>query len=590
MTDLNIEDNKTDLKEAENRRKRTLSDYGGEDDFYDVMDESTIAENNQILRRVLYGRQKPVTEEAVSKAKRLEQIVHIIARHHILRDGLTPENLRSLLEELGPTFVKIGQIMSKRTDILPEKYCKELEVLCDNSNPLPYETVKSVIEEELGESTGELFSSFEEIPIGSASIGQVHKAVLKDGREVVVKVQRPGVADIIKQDLNLLKTIAKPLTPSEKSGQTAFVDFNEVVDQLWNVTMKELNYLIEARNTVIFRENLSDVSGITCPKVIEELTTSRVFTMEYIDGVRISDTEALQKQGADLKKIGRSMVMNYMKQILEDGFFHADPHQGNLMIRGNELVWIDMGMMGMLASQHRSALKQAIVALSRRDSGQIISALVSISEIKGKLDHGKLYSDIDMLMDRYYTMDFGSMNMGVIMNDIITVMSDNHVELPSAMTMLARGLITIEGVLSKLDPQLNALQVCEEYVTGEMKKNTDIFDTVKKNISGAVASTQRAMEVPGLAADLLRSTLKGQTKINMDVGSAKPMMDKLDSMIANLITGLLVAALLMGSSLICTTDMIPQILGIPVLGFAGYTVALVMAAAMYHSIRKHQKR
>lgn len=519
--------------------------------------------------------------------KRLQEIAGIIKKHDIVREGLNPEKLKLLLEDLGPTFVKLGQIMSKRTDILPRIYCEELEKLCSESKPLPLLEVIDVIQAELGHPVEEIFETFEEEPLGSASIGQVHAATLKDGRKVVIKIQRPGVAEKMKEDIAIMRKIAKPLEFAPGAG--GVVDFHTLIEELWNVSKQELDFQIEAAHTIQFYENNKDVPGVRCPIIEEKLTTSRVMTMEFIDGYSIAKIDRLEKDGYDRKELGRRMTENYIKQVLGDGLFHADPHQGNIMVSGGDLVWIDMGMVGTFTKQERMVIEKGVWAISRKDRSEIIKALTSLGAVKGELNYPKLYSDLDMLLNKYSDADLGELNLGLLLEEMIKIMGDNHIQLPSNISMLARGLVTIEGVIGVVAPETNAVEIAKEYIKKDMKANHEILKALKEDAQAAVISAQKAVTLPGLAADLLDSTLKGQARFNLDLAGSKSLMESFNDIMNNLITCILSAALLISSSMICTTGMEPQVLGIPLLGFIGYMAAFVLGIILLIKAFKKKK-
>lgn len=284
----------------------------------------------------------PETSQAEPPAsqKRLREILQVLGKHHITR-GLTPAKLREILEDLGPTYVKLGQIMSMRSDMLPENYCRELTKLRTEVSPLPYSVVSGVIEEELKEPAGNIFSQIEETPLGSASIAQVHPAVLKDGTKVVIKIQRPAIKEIMQDDILLLKKAAGILKLA--IGTEDLIDFRTILDELWKTTREEIDFLQEAANLNLFYENQRDIVYVTCPKVFHEFTTPRLLVMEYIDGIQIDETVRLQELGYDMTEIGQKAAENYCKQILEDGFFHADPHPGNLWVAGGQIAWLTLG-------------------------------------------------------------------------------------------------------------------------------------------------------------------------------------------------------------------------------------------------------
>lgn len=518
--------------------------------------------------------------------KRLQEIAQILKKYELVKNGLSPETLRLILEDLGPTFVKLGQIMSKRTDILPDAYCRELEKLCADSNPLPLQAVTDVIEFELGQPVEDIFSSFEATPLGSASIAQVHAATLADGRKVVVKVQRPHVAETMREDISLMRKITRPLKFAPSAG--GFVDFHMLLEELWNVSKQELDFLTEARHTRQFQENNHGISYISCPVIEDSLTTSRVLTMEYIDGFSIGNLQQIQANEYDTAEIGAKLTENYIKQVIDDGFFHADPHQGNIMLRDGKIVWIDMGMIGTLSSHDRTLIRDAVKAVVRKDNNEIIRVILALGAVKGEFDYTHLYSDIDMLLGRYYSMDLKDINLGQLLQDAVRVISENHITLPPGISMLARGMLTIEGVLANISPDTNVIQIARQHVLNDMKRNLDIKKNLEKSAQSIYVSAEKALDIPGLTTDLLNMTLRGQTRFNLDLAGSRSLMEQFNQIINKLIVCIIVAALLVASSLICTTDMQPQTLGIPTLGFIGYVAALILGLLLI--IASHHRK
>ena len=284
-------------------------------------------------------------ENKTENRQRLMEIMEVVRRHEITR-GITPEKLCAIVEDLGPTFIKLGQILSMRSDILPKEYCQALTKLRSQVAPMPYEQVVSIVESSYGRPLEEVFSSFDPQALGSASIAQAHAAVLKSGENVVVKVQREGIHDIMSRDIMLLKQACKLLKYTPVGG---LVDFNQVLDEMWLVAQEEMNFQTEAANLEKFHKLNEEVNFVASPTLFREYTTTHVLVMERIDGYAIDDHEKLTQAGYDLAEIGAKLADNYVKQIMEDGFFHADPHPGNLRVRDGKIVWLDMGMMGSLS-------------------------------------------------------------------------------------------------------------------------------------------------------------------------------------------------------------------------------------------------
>ena len=295
-------------------------------------------------------------DASTAHKSRLREITAVLKKHGITR-GLTPEKVRLILEDLGPTFIKIGQIMSMHSDILPKRYCDELMRLCYDVAPMPFKEVTEVIEAAYGCPFFDVFSEIDEKPLGSASIAQVHRAMLLDGSRVVVKVQRKDIYETMARDIALLHKAVKLVPPVSIKGM---VDLDMVLDELWAVTREEMNFLTEAANMEEFAKNNQDVAYVDVPKIYQEYTTMHVLVMEYVDGCEISDKEYLTENGYDLKEIGSKLVDNYIKQVMDDGFFHADPHPGNVKIRDGKIVWMNMRMMGRLTDRDRGLIGHAI--------------------------------------------------------------------------------------------------------------------------------------------------------------------------------------------------------------------------------------
>ena len=367
--------------------------------------------------------------------QRLMEIMEVVRRHDITR-GMSPEKLCAIIEELGPTFIKLGQILSMRSDFLPKEYCEALKKLRSDVSPMSYAQVVAIVEASYGRPLGEVFSSFDEQALGSASIAQVHAAVLQSGEPVVVKVQREGIHDVMSRDIMLLKQACRLLKYTPVSG---LVDFNRVLDELWLVAQEEMDFQTEAANLERFRKLNEDVAFVTSPALYREYTTTRVLVMERVDGIAIDDRDALVAAGYDPAEIGAKLADNYVRQIMTDGFFHADPHPGNLRIRDGRIVWLDMGMMGSLNDRQRSMIGKAITGVARGAINLCRDAVLNLGEFHGETDRRQLYRDIETLLEQYGSLDLGSMDLAKVFEDLTEVMKRNGISMPGSLTMLARG-------------------------------------------------------------------------------------------------------------------------------------------------------
>ena len=515
---------------------------------------------------------------------RLKEITSVLHKYGITR-GITPQKLRMILEDLGPTYIKIGQIMSLHSDILPKRYCDELMRLRSEVTPMEFPEVKEVIEQAYGCPWNEIFAFISDTPLGSASIAQVHRAELLSGEQVVIKVQRTGIYEIMARDIGLLRKAVKLMPPISLKGMA---DFDQVLDELWNVTREEMNFLTEASNMEEFARRNEDVVYVRTPKLYQEYTTMHVLVMEYIEGPAIDDKEKLLSGGYDLEEIGIKLIDNYIKQVMEDGFFHADPHPGNVKVQDGKIVWIDMGMMGRLTERDKELIGKAIRGIAENDIGMIQEAVMALGEFKEKPDQSVLYEDISELMSKYGSLDMGEIDVAEVMMDLMEVMKENKIRMPHGLTMLARGLTNMEGVLADIAPQINMIEIASRHIAESMWKDLDWKKELKHAGKNLYRSMNKAVEVPGLAADALHGLMKGQTRVNLDLHASNDLAQLLRRLVRNVVMGLWVMALLISSSIICTTNMSPKICGIPAIGAIGYlfAFAIVMYVLIKHIFSK----
>ena len=522
------------------------------------------------------------SDEDTGSAVRLREMVGVLRKREIVR-GITPEKLRLILEDLGPTFVKLGQVMSMRPDFLPADYCEELMKLQTEVTPLPFSTIIEVVEREYGCHWDKVFDSIDEKVLGSASIAQVHPAVLKGGERVVIKVQRPGIYGIMAKDIVLLKRAAGIMKVISSSQDV--VDFNMVLDEMWTIAKQEMDFLIEADHIEEFRHLNRDMD-VSCPDVYRNLTTAHILVMEYVDGVPIDDFSNIRSRGYDINQLGRKLGENYVKQIIEDGFFHADPHPGNIWIRGGRIVWLDLGMMGRLSNRDRTAIRKAVFALAHHDTFEMKTAVLSLGIPMGRINHAALYQDIDALMAQYSSMDFSQLQMGRLTHQIMNILRVHHIACPQGLSMFARGVLTVEGVMRLCCPKVSFVEIFARSLSLDFQRNFRWKDELEKAKREGYLLLRKSMQLPEQISDIIKMTMSGQTKVNLDVTGSEEPLRQLDKMINKIILTVLCAALLLGSSTICTTNMTPKIMEIPFLGFLGYMAALILSLRLIWDINK----
>jgi ubiquinone biosynthesis protein len=370
-------------------------------------------------------------------------------------DATAPERLRLVFEELGPTFIKLGQMMSTRPDLVGPRMAKEFTRLQDDTLPVDFDTVKMIVEGELGKPLNELFHSFEEEHLAAASIGQVHRAVLKDGTKVAVKVQRPGIQDTVEKDLVIMHHLANLI--NKKIPSLRILNLPQVVDEFDKSIHKEMDYGLEARNTLNFQANFAHDEGVRAPKVFPDYSTSLVLTMEFIQGTKMSQVME-DPQGFDTKLLAERVAKSYFQQLLLDGFFHADPHPGNLyVLEDNVLCYIDFGMMGHIDHDFMQNLGELFVQVIDYRVDAIINQLIYMGIITDSVDRIMLKRDIMDILDRYYGASLSDIHLGHILSDLaIPLITKYQARVPPEFTLIARAVTMIEEVAFTLDGQFDA--------------------------------------------------------------------------------------------------------------------------------------
>lgn len=512
---------------------------------------------------------------------RLREITSVLHRYHITR-GVTPEKLRLILEDLGPTYVKLGQIMSLHSDILPKAYCEELMKLTSDVKPMPFDEVESVLNESYGKDWHQIFSSIEKEPIGSASIAQVHRAMLQDGSDVIIKVRRRGIYTMMKRDIDLLHKAVRVL-PAAVPKLKNIVDLDMVLDELWEVAQEEMDFTREAANMREFADNNRSIIYTTTPELYSEYTTHHVLVMEYIGGFAINDARALKGNGYDLKEIGQKFANNFIKQVMDDGFFHADPHPGNVKNRYGKIVWLDMGMMGRLTDRDRRIMVRGVEAIAMHDISKVTDAVLDLGDFWAKPDRDALYNDLRDFLQQYQSKAMGDVDLAEAMSDLMDIMKNNHMSMPHGMTMLARGLTQVEGVLAEISPDISMMEIAYERLLEESIHNIDIRQEIGHAGRKFLRMVSNGSEIPSLTSEIMKEHLRGKGRMTLDLEPTSELTAVIDRAVRNLVIGLCITGLLVGSSIICTTNLRPRILGIPFLGFIGFFISV--AAICYFTGR-----
>lgn len=523
---------------------------------------------------------------------RIGQIFSLLRKYEVWHN-LPPVRLRRLLEELGPMFVKMGQILANRSEILPQPYCDELRHLRTEVDPVPYSVIVDCLEAEYGQKLGEIFDAVDPNPLGSASLAQVHRARLVTGEDVAVKIQRPGAQQIMAQDIDIMRSIVRHASRFIKTDQ--FVDLRAVVEELWRSFREETNFLMEARNLTDFRAFHERVRGISCPRSYPEFCTEHIVVMDYIDGISIADPTALVDAGYNLEHLGAKIVEDYSTQVLDDGFFHADPHAGNIIVKDGVIYFIDLGMVGRMSSHDRVIVKDIIYSVAEGDVPKLKDSLMRFAVTRGnsaELDHTAFLSDLDFIVADFAGLDLRDLDIGEFLTSLVNLARKNDVELPAVVTMFARGMVTLEGLLSEYMPEVNMVSIISAHIQHEKSSFTRARETAEAlgaQSLRAVKGQLEAAEHLGLASRMLT---RGQLKINAQVLGSDAVLRRLGQIMDRLSMSIVIAGLFIGSSVVYYAKIQPVIFGIPVIGFLGYLSALVLALGLGRSIwlNGHGKR
>lgn len=538
-----------------------------------------------------------------TSAARLREIIKILRRNEVSK-GLTPEKLVALLEDLGPTFIKLGQILSSRSDMLPQEYCLALQSLRSSTTPEPFDHIEQRFRTFYGDRYNEVFSSLEQTPLGSASIAQVHRAVLaEDGSTVAVKIRRFHVKEDMQRDIQLMRRAAD-LMNLTGSTMLAGVDIVTVIDEFDRTVREEIDFKVELENLRRFARGLKGERGVACPKVYPEYSDETVLVMEFVEGISLERVDTLKEAGYSLRDLGDRIANSYMHQMVDAGFFHADPHAANIIVRPalteeereegrkdcGEIVWIDCGMMGELSPHERSLFFDMMKAMVFKDGHALTDLFIEwgrVSDVPGKkLNYGQLLQDLTTLVNRYAAEDAYSMDIAQLLNDIMAILDTANVIMPRSFVMLVRGLASLQGTLMSLTPDISILKVVERYVRGAASKRFDPFKETENRLVQAVATTDKAMQIPERVVNVLDMAEKGRLKIGFDLTEANQPMDMLGKIVDRLSLAIITAGLFIGSSTIYSADMQPQLFGVPVIGFLGYFGAAVLSVYIIVKIRK----
>ena len=531
--------------------------------------------------------------------RRFSQISRVLVRHGFgfifdvrrdrrekkgLQEFLAPNfgaRLRRTLDDLGPTFVKFGQVLSTRSDILPEGVLSELQKLQDTARPMPAGVAQGIIERELGAPVDEVFASFDPVPLGSASIGQVHKAVLRGGETVAVKVQRPEASGRVAGDLELMRDFAALL--DRRFGRRLFVDVSGLVAEFELVIRRELDYSTEAENARRFGANFAGTE-VVVPGIYLDLSTSKVLTEEFIEGTRFRDIRPLSLTPSERRRVATMGADAIFKMAFEDGFFHGDPHPSNLLLTpSGDLALLDFGMVGYMSQGDIDALSRLFIAVIQRDASAALRGLERLGVTYATEVRGDLVRDLREFLNKYSGLSVGEVTLGQALSELIALARRYRLRMPPVFPLLTKALVTAEGLARSIDPTINVYEVARPYarrLLSERFRPGTVREVVEEH---TLEYARYAEELPDQVSLILTAFADGEIEVQLEHGGLDELLGSADVLANRLVFAVVTAAMFVGSSMLAAFDVagpdVP-VLGAPLISSVGFALALVQTAIL----------
>ena len=499
-----------------------------------------------------------------------------------------PERLRMAFEELGPTFIKLGQVLSTRSDFIPTEYLLELAKLQDNVPSFSFEDVEQIFLAETGKKPDELFAEFSPEPMAAASIGQVHRGVLHDGTTVVVKVQRPDIEKTIAIDLEIIAHIASLMERylEELQGHRP----SSIVEEFARTISKEIDYTVEISNIERFSRQFKGNPSIYIPKVYRELSCERILTMESIDGVKASEVEQLLEQGSNLRLVAERGTNLIMEQIFIHGFFHADPHPGNIFILPDDVIcFLDFGMMGRLSRQNREDFADLILHVVRQNERKVTESVLKLTNQLAEVDREALSRDLSDMLDRYIYLPLKELEAGKILQDILDLVSHHKIFFKPNFYLMMKAITTVEGVGRVLDPDLELIKLAEPFMKRVKSERVRINRIAEEAGLTTTEYLDLLRELPEELRTILAQLRQGRIKLEFEHRGLSELRAALDQVSNRIAFAIVLASLVIGSSLIVLSGIPPKWHDIPIIGLIGFLLAGMMGFWLLVSILRHGK-
>ena len=493
------------------------------------------------------------------------------------------EELATDLEKLGPTFIKLGQLLSTRADLLPTPYLEALARLQDHIEPFPYEEVDRIVSGEIGVRISKAFADFDPAPLAAASLAQVHRAHMRDGRSVVVKVQRPNIRDQIVDDLEALGQIAQFLDAHTELGKR--YDFENMLDSLRSSLLRELDFKLEANNLITFAENLREFDRLVIPEPVEDFCTSRVLTMEYIQGKKITELSPLRLMEIDGPGLARELFRAYLKQILLDGFVHADPHPGNVLLTDDDqIALLDLGMVARLLPGFRDNVLRLLLAISEGRGEEAAEVTIRMGEPKARFDRADFTKRIAELVAENGDANLTRLNSGQVVIEITRISADCWFRLPSEFTMVAKTLLNLDRSVFTLDPNFEPTAIIRQRAMEILQRNL-MQSIAPANLIGGVVELKEFVEkLPGRVNKILDTVGNNEFKVDVNAIDEKIVLEGLQKVANRVALGLVLAALIVGASMLMRVETSFKILGYPGFAMIFFLLAAIAGIALVGTI------
>ena len=554
----------------------------------------------------------PTILQTIRHLRRYDQIGRILTRYgfgHILTQlgigrAITPglerlrfsssevlhatpsERMRMAVVELGPTFIKLGQILSTRGDLLPAEYIRELEKLQDTVPPTDFTLIRTEVEKELQKPIDQVFPTFDSVPVASASLGQVHLATLPGGEEVAVKVFRPGVDKVIETDLDILLELAALAEKRTEWGE--YYDLCSLAQEFADTLRSEQNYEQEGHNIDRYRQIFAGQGHVRIPKVFWETTTRRVLTMERIEGIKITDLDALDAAGLDREKIAGRNIAILLQAVLQEGFFHADPHAGNFMILPGEVIaMMDFGIMGHLDHAQRLGLVQFFVGLFSGDTERVVDAMAELGIATNAADRRNLVRDLDRLRLRYYGLELEKIRAQSFIEELMGVAFSYRLKMPSDLVLVFKTIAMMEGISLQLDPDMNVFQEVEPYVRDALLELQSPTARLKSLVEQMRDASEATMMLPKQLQRMLEQIEAGDSNLSMTLKGLDEPTRRITTAANRLVLAILAVAFVVGPALMIPRldEILPEWqVGATILIFGGFAMSLFLTFVLVLSI------